>query len=288
MTEWLSKVFGNVALSWAAWAQDRYFEPVHYNSPWVVYSHEGTIELMEEPPRPNPSIAVWRRISDTENYERVDTPIPTHEAPTPLPMPIIQAVVRQRSTAPRQRRSRIKPRDFDITEELARFGGFPKLDWMHVGLCVKHRYGVPMMPGHYTLSIIDGALNLHELDIDEAAVYSVCLDPSGGLGDISFTEPGFMQEGGLGDLVGIGDGDVDGADGADGADVVGVTGPEIEPEIEPETETGTEPEHDPEQDPEPLFDDDDDDGVLRMQSADLEGCSSSPEPDFDDFDNLEN
>lgn len=173
MAGWLTNAIGNLAISWAAWAQNRYFEPEHYNAAWIAYSHDGTIELCEYPPEPHPGLAVWRRISDTEQYERVDVPFPSQEPPTPLVQPIIQAVVRVQSHGRRQRRSRAKPRDFDITAELDRFQGRPALDWLHVGMCVQHAHGIVVFPGQYTLSIIDGELNLHELNEEQAAVFSI-------------------------------------------------------------------------------------------------------------------
>ncbi len=174
MAGWLTNTIGNIAISWAAWAQNRYFEPEHYHSPWVVYSHDGTIEQCEHPPEPLPGVALWRRVSDTDQYERVDVPPPTQEPPTPIAMPIIQAVVRFHTHGRRQRRSRAKPRDFDITAEIQRFQGYPMLDWLHVGMCVKHAHGITVLPGQYTLSIIDAGLELHELSEEEAAVYSAC------------------------------------------------------------------------------------------------------------------
>lgn len=61
------------------------------------------------------------------------------------------------------------------------------LDWLHVGLCVKHAHGVAVLPGQYTLSIIDGDLNLHELSEEEAAVYSVCASATPGFLDMAIS-----------------------------------------------------------------------------------------------------
>ena len=183
MAGWLS----GVLVSWAAWAQDRYFEPEHLDTPWIVYSHDGTIEQLEEEPIHHPGIAIWQQIDDTERYERRDVPVRSHQEPTPLALPIIQAVVRLHSHGRRQRRSRANPRDFDITNQLTMFGGTPSLDWMHVGLCMIHQHGLAVLPGQYTLSLIDGDFNMHELDEGEAAVFSVCaqsetMQEGGGVG----------------------------------------------------------------------------------------------------------
>jgi hypothetical protein len=173
MAGWISDTVTRWAVSLAAWAQDRYFEPEHYQAPWVVYSHDGIIDLCDTAPVLAPTHAMWQRVMRTKKYTRVDVPVVSHEAPTTLPLPIIQVVVRLNSHGRLQRRSKANPRDFDITNEMVTFGGYPKLDWMHVGLCVKHRYDVEVYPGQYTLSIIDGQCNLIELDEVAAAVFSV-------------------------------------------------------------------------------------------------------------------
>lgn len=178
MSGWISDTINRCVISLAAWTQDRYFEPKHYQAPWVVYSHDGTIDLCDTAPVLAPTHAMWQRVSNTEQYTRVDIPIISHEAPTTIPFPIIQVVVRLNSHGRIQRRSKANPRDYDITNEIITFGGFPKLDWMHVGLCVKHRYDVEVYPGQYTLSIIDGECNLLELDEVSAAVFSVAPLPT--------------------------------------------------------------------------------------------------------------
>lgn len=290
MSKWLPGWVVDVAVSWAAWTQERYFEPEHYSAPWLVYSREGSIELRTDPPRPHPSLAVWRRVSDTETYERVDCFVRTHEIPTLLPTPIVQAVVRQQSRAPRQRRSRGKPRDYDITAELSQFGGFPQLDWMHVGACVKHRYDVVLLPGQYTLSIIDGDLNLHELDADEAAVFSVSGNstPSGlGFGIEPPTEPHVPSACSppadplAGPLA---------TPQAPSPSMPQAPSPSMPPAPSPSmprtpspsmppAPSVQSPDHDPEQDPEPDYDGDDED------DDDLSSAGhSSPEPEFEEDD----
>ena len=63
--------------------------------------------------------------------------------------------------------------NYDITSEISTFRGEPSLDWLHVGLCVAHKYGVKISPGEYSLSIIDGMCGLHSLSREEAAVFSL-------------------------------------------------------------------------------------------------------------------
>lgn len=169
---WLTNTIGNAAIGFAAWIQDRYFEPEQIAGNWVVYSHNGTIGVHDELPITIPGSGLWHRDPETENYERMDVAMPSHEPSTPLALPFIQAVVRLPAHSRRHRKSRNKPRDFDITNELARFGGEPVLDWLHVGLCMKHAYGFAVAPGQYELSLIDSELNMHELTEEQAAVFS--------------------------------------------------------------------------------------------------------------------
>lgn len=273
MAAWLSNTLGNIAISWAAWAQNRYFEPEHYHAPWVTYSHDGVIDQCEHPPEPLPGVAVWRRISDTDQYERVDVPPPNQEPATPLTMPIIQAVVRFHTHGRRQRRSRAKPRDFDITADLQRFQGYPALDWLHVGMCVQHAHGVTVLPGQYTLSIIDGSLELHELSEEEAAVFSVC--PSTASPDPF----------GLG--LGLG------FDQFDAEPVSEVPQLPLTTDVPEPTEGDPEPDEQHEvqeegedEDPEPDFDDwevpddgdDDSDGVVRVQDSDDDDSDAGGDP----------
>ena len=264
MAEWLINTLGNMAISWAAWAQNRYFEPEHYHAPWVVYSHDGRIEQCEHPPEPLPGVAVWRRISDTDQYERVDVPPPTQEPATSLSMPIIQAVVRFHTHGRRQRRSRAKPRDFDITAELQRFQGYPALDWLHVGMCVKHAHGITVLPGQYTLSIIDAALELHELDEDTAAVFSACPDTSS------------LDPYGLGNGFDLGSFGVSSLPQEQSSTTL-LSPPSYPPISEPLEAVETDPEPDLD---EPRL------GLetLEMQEEGEEEEEEDPEPDFDDYD----
>jgi len=169
---WLTNTLGNAAIGLAAWIQDRYFEPKHLNANWIVFSHNGNVETHHLLPITLPGSGMWHRVPDTDNYERMDIPIPSHEPPTPLAFPIIQAVVRLPAHSRRHRRSRNNPRDFDISNELTRFGGEPILDWLHVGVCMKHAYGVHVLPGQYELSLIDSEFNMHDLTEEQAAVFS--------------------------------------------------------------------------------------------------------------------
>lgn len=169
---WFTNTLGNAAIGLAAWIQDRYFEPEQLNANWIVFSHNGNIETHHQLPITTPGSGLWHRIPDTDNYERMDIVIPSHEPPTPLAFPIIQAVVRLPAHSRRHRRSRNKPRDFDITNMLTQFSGEPILDWLHIGICVKHAYGVHVLPGHYELSLIDSNFDMHNLSEEQAAVFS--------------------------------------------------------------------------------------------------------------------
>jgi len=169
---WFTNTIGNAAIGLAAWIQDRYFEPEQLGSTWIVYSHNGTIERHNDLPITTPGSGLWHRIPNTENYERMDISIPSHEPPTPLAFPIIQAVVRLPAHSRRHRRSRNNPLDLDITNQLSRFSGEPVLDWLHVGLCVKYAHGIHITPGQYELSLIDAEFNMHDLTEEQAAVFS--------------------------------------------------------------------------------------------------------------------
>jgi len=169
---WLTNIIGNAAIGLAAWIQDRYFEPEQLDSTWIVYNHNGTIERHNDLPITTPGSGLWHRIPNTVYYERMDIAIPSHESPTPLAFPIIQAVVRLPAHSRRHRRSRNNPLDLDITNQITRFGGEPILDWLHVGLCVKHAHGINVAPGQYVLSLIDAEFNMHDLAEEQAAVFS--------------------------------------------------------------------------------------------------------------------
>lgn len=169
---WLANTLGNAAIGLGAWIQDRYFEPEQLDANWIVFSYNGILETHHQLPITTPGSGLWHRTPGTENYERMDIAIPSHEPPTPLAFPIIQAVVRLPAHSRRHRRSRNKPRDMDITNELTRFGGEPILDWLHVGVCVKHAYGIHVLPGQYELSLIDSEFNMHNLTEEQAAVFS--------------------------------------------------------------------------------------------------------------------
>ena len=93
-----------------------------------------------------------------------------------LKLPLIQAVVQVSKS--RKKRGRSTPNslnqlNYDITSEISKFQGEPHLDWLHVGLCMAYKYNIRVLPGEYSLSIIDGLCGLHSFNCEESAVFSI-------------------------------------------------------------------------------------------------------------------
>lgn len=163
-------------VSVAAWIQNSFFEPEKYTGKYVQYSHTRRIIKTDHCPEMRPGMAVWQLVSDNDrSYTRIPNDTVDYEAQQ-LELPLIQVVVQ----IPRFRKRRgrtvndgTNQANYDITTEVGKFHGDPMLDWLHLGLCVAHRYGVYISPGEYSLSIIDGRCRLHTLGPAEAAVFSI-------------------------------------------------------------------------------------------------------------------
>jgi hypothetical protein len=160
----------------AAWVQNSFFEPEKCLGEYVQYCHTGRIIKTDRSPEIRPGMAVWRLSNDASgSYTRLANTRADYDTKQ-LELPLIQVVVQ----VPKFRKRRGRPvndgsnqANYDITGEMSIFRGHPMLDWLHVGLCVAHRYGVHVAPGEYSLSIIDGQCGLHTLSPAEAAVFSI-------------------------------------------------------------------------------------------------------------------
>ena len=163
-------------VSVAAWVQNSFFEPEKCVGTYVQYSRTGRITKTDHQPDIVPGTAVWQLLpGDCGSYTRLPGSRADYGAKQ-LELPLIQVVVQVPKF--RKRRGRTvndgsNRANYDITSEMGIFGGDPMLDWLHVGLCVAHRYGVHAVPGEYSLSIIDGLCGLHTVAPAEAAVFSV-------------------------------------------------------------------------------------------------------------------
>lgn len=162
-------------ISAAAWIQNSFFEPEKCVGKYIQFRHTGQIKKSDEMPELIPGTAVWR-LETNNTYSRIND-IHQNVEGRQLKLPLIQVVVQVSKF--RKRRGRTvndgsNQMNYDITSEITKFQGEPSLDWLHVGLCVAHRYGVKVSPGEYSLSIIDGMCGLHSLSREEAAVFSLC------------------------------------------------------------------------------------------------------------------
>jgi hypothetical protein len=175
---YLSDGLKSSLISFAAWIQNRFFEPNELSNTFVKYSHHGAITQHETQPVTIPGTAIWKIVPNAEEehniYKRIPTGIVVYEPATYLPLPLIQVVVQteipnDRHT--RRRRQKKKLNSYDITHEMRIFDGFPKLDWLHIGMCVMHKYGVHVTPNNYSLSIIDGHCGMHTLNPQQAAIF---------------------------------------------------------------------------------------------------------------------
>ena len=161
-------------ISAAAWIQNSFFEPEKCVGKYIQYIHTGQIRKSDEMPELIPGTAVWQ-LEPNNTYTRIPLMNQNLEGKQ-LKLPLIQVVVQVSKL--RKRRGRTvqdgsNQINYDITSEMTMFHGEPSLDWLHVGLCVAHRYGVKVAPGEYSLSIIDGRCGLHSLSREEAAVFSL-------------------------------------------------------------------------------------------------------------------
>ena len=161
-------------ISAAAWIQNSFFEPEKCVGKYIQYIHTGQIKKSDVMPELIPGTAVWQ-LEPNNTYTRIPDVNQNLEGKQ-LKLPLIQVVVQVSKFRKRRGRTvqdgsnRI---NYDITSEITTFHGEPSLDWLHIGLCVAHRYGVKVSPGEYSLSIIDGMCGLHSLSREEAAVFSL-------------------------------------------------------------------------------------------------------------------
>ena len=186
-------------ISAAAWIQNSFFEPEKCVGKYIQYIHTGQIRKSDEMPELIPGTAVWQ-LKPNSTYTRIPDMNQNLEGKQ-FKLPLIQVVVQVSKF--RKRRGRTvqdgsNQINYDITSEITRFQGEPLLDWLHVGLCVAHRYGVKISPGEYSLSIIDGMCGLHSLSRNEAAVFSLstCVNERGG-GVVSVDSCGESESVGL-------------------------------------------------------------------------------------------